>query len=85
MLEKFRLLLLHWNVAPLIVAAVLCKALLFTLEMAQDVAKCNETSTAMSAAYVGGLFTFAGIMAGILYKVYDSLQMNRKPTVLAND
>jgi len=76
-LESIRLTLIRWNVAPLFFAAAMCKALFFTLDLIKDMSVCNAQSTAMDAAYVGGLFTFAGVMAGLIYKVYDSMQKNR--------
>jgi len=76
-LESLRLALIRWNVAPLFFAAMICKALFFTLDLIKDVSDCSAQNTVMDAAYVGGLFTFAGVMAGLIYKVYDSMQKNR--------
>lgn len=77
MIEKVRLTLIRWNVAPLCVVAVLCKGFLMTLSMMQEVAKCSAAITPIDAAFVAGLFTFAGVIAGLLYKAYESTQKDR--------
>lgn len=77
MLERLRRGLIRWNAAPLFFASMMCLALFITLDLIKEMSACNAQNTAMDAAYVGGLFTFAGVMAGLIYKIYESLQRDR--------
>ena len=70
-LESIRKGLIRWNIAPLLVVGVLVYSLLFCL----DVFKYN--SCVMPEWQVGVLFTFMATIAGLLYKVYDSMQRDR--------
>lgn len=68
LLEKFRKGLIRWNVAPLAVVGVLVYSLLFCLDLYKN------SACAMPEWQVAALFPFMAAIAGLLYKVYDSMQ-----------
>lgn len=69
-MEKLRLALIRWNVAPLSIVALMVygffRAWFFYEANAGKLAEWE----------VAGLFTFMGAVAGILYKMYDGMQRN---------
>lgn len=70
-MEKTRLLLIRWNVAPLCVVAFLCW---LTYLMVENLLHMTcETDGAVYAA----LAALIGTMGGIIYKLYNSMQKNR--------
>lgn len=70
--EDFRKGLIKWNAAPLLVVAFLCWMAWTLVEYYKHVAcKIDPTSQ-------GALFIFLGGIVGILYKIYDSMQADRK-------
>lgn len=74
-MESLRLTLIRWNVAPLCVVAFLCW---LTYLLVDNLL--HMTCEADTGVYVAlaGLVT---AMAGIIYKLYDSLQKNRGENV----
>jgi peptidoglycan/LPS O-acetylase OafA/YrhL len=70
-LEKFRLGLIKWNVAPLCVVAFLCWVVWTLVEFYKD------TQSTIDATSQGALFIFLAGAIGILYKMYDSMQRDR--------
>ncbi len=72
MFEKFRIGLIHWNAAPLSVVAFLCW---LTYKLVDNLL--HMTCEADAAVYIA-LSGLVATMGGIIYKLYDSLQANRK-------
>lgn len=70
-LEKLRLTLLKWNVAPLSVVVFLCWCVYTLIDFYKTVA-CT-----IDPAGVGALFAFIGGAVGLLYKMYENMQRNR--------
>lgn len=79
-MEALRLTLIRWNVAPLLMALLLCFAtcyLVYKLGNApKDLVGMPE---GVIIAIYGALATLIGTMCGLIYKMYDSLQKNRAP------
>lgn len=74
-MEKLRQLLLQWNVAPIGIVALFCYFAYWTLSTLLAIPPCE---TEVGVAFIGALCTaFAGITA-ILYKMYNSMQTDRK-------
>jgi hypothetical protein len=71
LLESFRKGLIRWNVAPLAVVGVLIYVLLYCLDIYK------YSSCVMPEWQVAALFPFMAAIAGLLYKVYDSMQRDR--------
>lgn len=71
-MDKLRLALIHWNIAPLSVVAFLCwiNYLLVKRLIAME-------CTSDTAIYVA-LSGLVATMGGITYKLYESMQRNRK-------
>jgi len=72
MIEKIRLALINWNVAPLGVVAFLCY---LTSKLVNNLL--SMTCDADAAVYIA-LSGLVATMGGIIYKLYDSMQANRK-------
>lgn len=70
--ESFRKILLNWNIAPLSVVVFLCWVVWSLVEYYK------HTGCTIDAASQGVLFAFLTGIIGILYKMYDSLQADRK-------
>lgn len=70
-MEKLRITLIRWNVAPLAVVGFLCW--LTYLLVDNLLGMTCEADTSVYAA----LAALVATMGGIIYKLYDSLQMNR--------
>jgi len=72
MIEKIRLALINWNVAPLSVVAFLCY---LTSKLVNNLLlmTCGDDA----AVYIA-LSGLVATMGGIIYKLYDSMQANRK-------
>lgn len=70
-MEKLRINLIRWNVAPLAVVAFLCW---LTYLLVDNLL--HMTCDADTAVYVA-LSGLVATMGGIIYKLYDSLQANR--------
>lgn len=71
-MEKFRIALIHWNAAPLSVVVFLCW---LTYRLVNNLL--SMTCEADAAVYIA-LSGLVATMGGIIYKLYDSLQQNRK-------
>ena len=71
-MESLRLTLIRWNVAPLCVVAFLCW---LTYLLVDNLL--HMTCEADTAVYVA-LSGLVATMGGIIYKLYDSMQANRK-------
>lgn len=71
MIEKIRITLIKWNVAPLSIAALLC---LFGWQVLQEVLDPSCEKTEWYVGILAGLLT--GLF-GFIYKIYESLQKNR--------
>lgn len=71
MIESIRLGLIKWNAAPLMVVAFLC---VITYRLSENLL--SMTCDSSSAVYVA-LSGLIATMAGLLYKLYDSMQKNR--------
>lgn len=71
MLEKFRVGLLRWNVAPLMIASLLCYFGWLVLQEVLD-PSCDKTEW-----YVGILAGLLTGLFGFIFKIYESLQKNR--------
>ena len=71
MIEKIRLALINWNVAPLCVVAFLCY---LTYKLVDNLLL--MTCDADAAVYIA-LSGLVATMGGIIYKLYDSMQANR--------
>lgn len=69
--ERLRLALIRWNVAPLTLVGVMVFCMIWMLRFYMN-APCE-----LPEWHVAGLFTFIGGIAGIIYKMYDSMQRNR--------
>jgi len=70
--EKLRVTLINWNVAPLCVVAFLCY---LTSQLVNNLL--SMTCDADAAVYIA-LSGLVATMGGIIYKLYDSMQVNRK-------
>ena len=71
MFENLRIILIKWNAAPLLVVLFLCS---ITHKLANNLLSMNcESNSAIYVALSGLIAT----MAGLLYKLYDSMQKNR--------
>lgn len=70
-LESLRKGLIRWNIAPLAVVGVLVYCLLYCLDML------SHQSCTMPEMQLAALFSFMAAIAGLLYKVYDSMQKDR--------
>lgn len=78
-MEKLRVNLIRWNVAPLLVVVFLCWVVWTLVEYYKNVScKIDPTSQ-------GALFVFLAGVVGILYKMYDSMQKNRDIKEEKND
>jgi hypothetical protein len=71
-MEKIRQALINWNVAPLMVVSFLCYVT-YLLVMNLIGMTCSQDPAVYLA--LSGLIT---AMAGILWKVYNSMQRDRK-------
>lgn len=71
-IESVRKALLEWNVAPLSVVAFLCYIVYSLIEFYK------VTACTMDPVSQGAIFVFLGGVVGILYKMYASMQLNRK-------
>ncbi len=71
MIEKVRLALLKWNVAPLCIAGLLCWFGWLLIQAILDPA-CDKTEW-----YIGILAGLLTGLFGFIYKIYDSMQANR--------
>lgn len=71
-MEKIRIALIHWNAAPLSVVVFLCW---LTYRLVNNLL--SMTCEADAAVYIA-LSGLVATMGGIIYKLYDSLQQNRK-------
>jgi hypothetical protein len=74
-IEKLRITLLHWNIAPLSIVVFLC-FLLYQLQQFFMSTACTDkpmgdATTAVVFSFMGGLVTALGMM-------YKSMQRNRK-------
>jgi hypothetical protein len=71
MIETFRINLIKWNVAPLFFAGVLVWALV-------DITSFYKASPCeLPEWHVAAIFVYMGALAGLISKIYDSLQKNR--------
>lgn len=74
-MEQLRKILISWNVAPLLIASLFCYFSYWILDVLLHTPACD---TEVGMAFIGALCTaFAGTTA-ILYKIYNSLQKDRK-------
>lgn len=73
MLENLRVGLLRWNVAPLTIVAVLMGLTCWMTSVLLAMPPCNEGSNGIYIA-LSGLIT---VMAGLLFKMYESMQKDR--------
>lgn len=71
MLESLRKALIRWNVAPLFLVGVMVYAMLNMLHFYQT------NACELAEWHVGGIFTFIGAIAGLIYKMYNSMQKDR--------
>ena len=71
-MEKLRLALIHWNAAPLSVVGFLCWINYLLVERLLTMS--CEDDTAIYMALSGLVAT----MGGITYKLYESMQKDRK-------
>lgn len=70
-IESIRLGLLRWNVAPLFFAGVLVWALV-------DITHFYKNSPCeLPEWHVAAIFVYMGALAGLISKIYDSMQKNR--------
>lgn len=74
-MEKIRLELIRWNVAPLSTVGLLCYFTNRLIEML-DAMSCSNDDNACAASYAA-LTVLIAAMAGLIYKSYDSMQKNR--------
>jgi predicted PurR-regulated permease PerM len=72
MIEKIRLALINWNIAPLFVVGFLCY---LTSQLVNNLL--SMTCDSDAAVYIA-LSGLVATMGGIIYKLYDSMQANRK-------
>lgn len=71
MIEELRRGLIKWNVAPLSFAGVIVWALL-------DITSYYKTAACVLPEWhVAAIFVYMGALAGLIAKIYDSLQKNR--------
>lgn len=71
MFESIRLGLIKWNVAPLLFASVLVWALI-------DITRFYKlTAHELPEWHVAAIFVYMGALAGLISKIYDSMQKNR--------
>lgn len=70
-MEKIRLALIKWNVAPLSIAVFLAWLLYDSTKFYQS------SSCTLPEWHVAALFTYFAALAGLIYKIYDSLQRDR--------
>lgn len=69
--ENLRLILIRWNVAPLSLVVVLVWALI-------DITQFYKNSACdMPEWHVAAIFAYMGAIAGLIFKMYGSLQKNR--------
>lgn len=77
-MEKIRLGLIRWNIAPLFIAMLLCSATCFLVYKLGNAPKdLVGMPDGVIIAIYGALATLIGTMCGFIYKIYDSLQKNR--------
>lgn len=70
-MERIRLELIRWNVAPLFFAGVLVWALV-------DITHFYKTSSCeLPEWHVAAVFAYMVALAGLISKIYDSMQKNR--------
>ena len=70
-MEWLRITLIKWNVAPLFFACVIVWALL-------DITSYYKTAACVLPEWhVAAIFVYMGALAGLIAKIYDSLQKNR--------
>lgn len=71
-IELLRQTLIKWNVAPLSVVAFLCWCMWTLTEHYKTIA-CTIDPTSQ-----GALFVYLAAIAGLLYKMFNSMQRDRK-------
>lgn len=71
-LEKLRLILLNWNIAPLSVVGFLCWCVWTLLEFFKN------TACTIDPVIAGGIFTLIGAICALLHQIYNSMQKNHK-------
>lgn len=70
-LEHVRRFLIRWNIAPLSLVALLAWSLIDGTHFYQNAA------CVLPDWHVGAIFTYLAAIAGIIYKMYDSMQKDR--------
>lgn len=71
MMEKLRITLIRWNIAPLFFAGVLVWALV-------DITSFYKSSSCeLPEWHVAAIFVYMGALAGLISKIYSSMQKNR--------
>ena len=75
-MEKLRLELLRWNIAPLLIVALFCGFAYWILSVLLTLPPC--TSTENSIAFQGVLVTAFGGITVLISKMYNSMQKDRK-------
>jgi len=70
-LESIRLALIKWNAAPLLLVGVLVWALI------DITAYYKLHANELPEWHVAAIFTYMGAIAGLIFKMYGSMQRNR--------
>lgn len=73
-MEKIRQILIQWNVAPLGLVVFLAVITYWMVSVLLGMPPCSDT---VNTAYIA-LSSLITAMAGILYKMYTSMQKDRK-------
>lgn len=70
-LEQLRIGLIRWNVAPLSLVGVMVATMVWVTRFYMN-HPCD-----LPEWHVAAIFTYLGVIAGFIYKMYDSLQKDR--------